>query len=106
MSEPQPDWKQTFANDAWNMSEHELVDGVIEELCNNLGQKNDGLVAYGFAKVRQYVATITLARARGVDPDLLRMSDDEANVATRRMIATAMNHCTLDIQQTKTEIHG
>lgn len=90
MSEQHGDWKRTFANDAWAMSEHELVDEVIEELCLNLGQEHKGLVAYGFAKVRQYIATVTLARARGLDPDLLRMTDEEADEVMRGLIAAAM----------------
>jgi hypothetical protein len=58
--------------------DHELVRGVMAEFADNMGFKLEGLPGYGMLKVAVYVAQVARAQALGFDPDLLRVSDEEA----------------------------
>jgi hypothetical protein len=76
------DWKQKHADDALKAVRHPLVTDVIEEQLFNLNRKDDPLVKYGLTKIALYAATVARAQALGFDPDLLRLSPDEANQET------------------------
>jgi len=79
LGEPmKPDWKQQHANDSEKALRHDLVESAIKELMMNL-KTDSALVRYGIVKVASYVAQVARAQALGFDPDLLRLSDDEAN---------------------------
>jgi hypothetical protein len=74
-----PDEKQEFANEAEKALDHPLVQEVIEELFFNLNINNAGLPRMGIMKVGMYVATVARAHALGIDPDELRMTDEESD---------------------------
>lgn len=73
------DWKIAHANAASASIKHELVEGVIEEFMRNIGLADEGLPAYGIRKVALYAAQVARAHALGFDPNMLRMTRDEAN---------------------------
>lgn len=75
--------RQAFANEAEKALDHPLVASVIDELLSNLGVSRESDEFYGIAKVAMYVATVARAQALGIDPDELRMTADEADVALR-----------------------
>jgi hypothetical protein len=72
------DWKQQHANDAEKALDYDLVKDVIAEQMGNLGT-DDKLVRYGLTKIAMYSASVARAQALGFDPDLLRLSAEEAN---------------------------
>lgn len=72
-------WKQAHARQAARALGHELVRDVMEELRVNLRAPEGGLEVYGIAKVASYAAQVARAQALGFDPDLLRLSDEEAD---------------------------
>lgn len=84
------DEKQAFANEAEKALDHPLVIEVMEELCFNLRVPFDGLPRYGLRKVALYVATVARAHALGIDPDTLRMTDDEATDFQMDLARTAV----------------
>lgn len=89
MTEPlsaRSDWKQDHADAAETALEHGLVQRVIEEFADNMGFNLEGLPKYGMFKVASTVAQVARAQALGFDPDLLRLSDEEADV---RMLKVA-----------------
>lgn len=71
---------------------HPLVVGVMAELRDNLGVSDDGLPAYGIAKVANYAAQVAFAVAYGVEPDVLRLSKEEANSELLRRAAEAVGN--------------
>lgn len=86
------DWKNEHANKASASIKHELVEGVIEEYLDNLGIEDKGLPAYGIRKVARYAAMVARADALGFDPNLLRMTNEEAtshqlDLAARAVLA-------------------
>lgn len=86
------DWKTVHANESCKALEHDLVTGVMEEYADNMGFKLEGLAKYGLTKVAMYAAQVARAQALGFDPDLLRMSDEEADqvmLARARMMVAA-----------------
>ena len=83
------DWKQAHANAADRTIEHPLMRAVMAELRANLGVSDNSLPAYGIAKVAHYAAQVARAQALGFDPDLLRMSADEAHSEQLRLAAEA-----------------
>ncbi len=83
------DWKRVHADEAEKALEHELVKDVIDEQMFNLGT-NDDWVRYGFMKVAHYAASVARAQALGIDPDLLRLSPEEANSEVLRLAAEAV----------------
>lgn len=91
------DWKDAHANAASASIKHELVEGVIAEYLDNLGIADKGLPAYGIRKVAHYAAMVARADALGFDPNLLRMTNDEAtshqlDLAMRAVIAGVPVH--------------
>ncbi len=50
----------------------------------DLGVTGQALPEYGIAKVANYAAQVARAQALGFDPDLLRLSDEEADEPARR----------------------
>jgi hypothetical protein len=78
------DWKQDFANDADKALSHPIVNDAVDEYVDNMLHNHGvdldkGLPRYGFMKVRHAVALVARAQALGIDPDLLRLSNDEAD---------------------------
>lgn len=73
------DWKKHHANESEKALKHPLVKDVMEELAGNLGIRGQALPEYGIAKVAAYAASVARAQALGFDPDLLRLSPEEAN---------------------------
>lgn len=74
-------WKDVHANAANKALEHELVRYVMDEFADNMGFELTGLPRYGLMKVASYAAQVARAQALGFDPNLLRLSDDEAEAA-------------------------
>lgn len=83
------DWKQQHANDAEKALDHDLVKDVIAEQMRNLGTDSK-LVEYGLHKIAMYTASVARAQALGFDPDLLRMSAEEANAAQLELAKAAV----------------
>lgn len=81
------DWKAQHAVDSEKALEHEMVAEVMAELRGNLGVDDDGLVAYGIRKVAYYAASVARAQALGFDPNLLRMTSDEASSVQMQLAA-------------------
>lgn len=86
------DWKQAHADACTAAVDHPLVKEIRDELAENLGVRGQALPEYGIAKVASYAAQVARAQALGFDPDLLRLSDDEAEAAVlalaRQAVAT------------------
>lgn len=83
------DWKQIHANEAEKALTHDLVRDVITEQLGNLGKSDDALVRYGLSKIAMYAASVARAQAFGFDPDLLRLSTEEADEEALRMARLA-----------------
>lgn len=88
------DWKQAHANACDRALEHDLVTGVIDELMDNIrsnfGERAAGaLTKYGVSKVAMYAAQVARAQALGFDPNLLRMTAEEAASDQLRLAAEA-----------------
>ena len=81
-----PEDKQRFADDAERAVLHELTQESIDELLRNLGADRESLPYYGILKVCNVAAQIARAHALGIDPETLRMTDEEATAA---MVALA-----------------
>ncbi len=76
------DWKNEHANAASHAWNHPMVTEVIKEYAANMGFDPDkGLPAYGALKIAMYAAQVARAQALGFDPELLRLTEDEANRA-------------------------
>lgn len=73
------DWKQHHADESEKVFENESVQTVMQEFADNMGFKLKGLLKYGLMKVISYTAQVARAQALGFDPELLRMTPDEAN---------------------------
>jgi hypothetical protein len=80
------DWKRQHANEAEAMAQHALIDMVLDEFAMNMQFERKGLRAYGLAKIVSCVAQVVLARARGIDPEMLRLSDAEVSDQHRVLI--------------------
>lgn len=79
------DEKNAHANQANAFAKHPLVDEVLTEYASNMNFERKGLPEYGLQKIVMYVAQVVLARARGFDPELLTMTDEEARERQLRM---------------------
>jgi len=94
------DWKQQHADAADAVFDAAMVRDVMEEFAANMGFQLDGLPGYGLHKVVSYAAQVARAQALGFDPELLRLSDDEADAATlavaRAMVAAGKPVLRLD----------
>lgn len=72
-------WKKDFANESEKAYLHPIAQDVIQEFLGNIGKSDaDAVVRYGIRKVCGYVAQIARAQALGLDPEVLRLSDEEA----------------------------
>lgn len=85
------DWKQLHANEADKALAHPLVEEVIAEQLGNLGHSNNPLVEYGLTKIAHYAAVVARAQALGFDPDLLRLTPQEATAEQVRLVAEAVH---------------
>jgi hypothetical protein len=74
-----PDWKREHANQAEQALHHDLVQNALSEFADNMGFKREGLPEYGLTKIVSYAAQVARAHALGFDPDLLRLTDEEAD---------------------------
>ncbi len=84
------DWKQEITDNATKAVEHDLVQSVCRELADNLGVPFDGLPRYGIEKVAIYAASVAVTQTLGIDPDLLRLTPEEANSALLQQAAEAV----------------
>lgn len=83
------DWKQVHADASDDAVNHPIVQAAIAELMDNLGLES-GLVNYGMSKIASYAAQVARAQAQGFDPELLRLTPDEANSALLHLAAEAV----------------
>ena len=72
------EFRALVAQIADGVIEHALVEGVMAELRSNLGVSDEGLPAYGIAKVAHYAAQVAIATAWSVNPDVLKMTARES----------------------------
>jgi hypothetical protein len=84
------DWKQDFANDAEAACFHPIVKEVIDEYVDNMRHNysvdlSKGLPSVGLSKVKMAVALVARAQALDIDPELLRLSNDEADASIIEM---------------------
>ena len=79
-------WKRDHANLAEQYAKHEMIEDVLSEFASNMGFERKGLPEYGLSKIVMYVSQIVLARARGIEPEMLRMDDDEFSEHQRRLL--------------------
>lgn len=84
------DWKNQHANEPSASIKHQLVENVIEEFMDNINLADKGLPAYGIRKVAHYAAMVARADALGFDPNLLRMSNEEATSHQLELAARAV----------------
>jgi len=84
------DWRDAIANEAHHATEHPLVADVIAELLDNLGLAPGGLPEYGIQKVAHYAAMVSRAQTLGIDPDLMRLSNEEATSLQLELAAQAV----------------
>lgn len=82
---PPHEWKKVHANEAEKALEHPLVKDVIAEFMDNVGIPDEGLPHYGI----RYVASVARAETLGFDPDLLRLTPEEAMSNQLRLAAEA-----------------
>lgn len=81
------DWREIHMGASGRALQHPLVRDVMDEYADNMGFDQKGLPWYGLSKVARYVAAVARAEALGFDPDLLRLSRDEANSAQMTLAA-------------------
>lgn len=73
------DWKEHHANEAGKALDRGLVQRVLTEFAGNMGFERDGLPEYGLTKIVLTVAQVARAEALGFDPELLRLTAEEAD---------------------------
>ena len=83
------DWKRAHANASERAIKHPLVQEVMQEFLGNIGKPNGALERYGLTKVASYAAQVARAEALGIDPESLRMSDEELDEHQRMLIEMA-----------------
>lgn len=83
------DWKTAHANESCKALDHDLVSGVIDEQMGNIGS-DSALVRYGLTKIAMYAAQVARAQALGFNPDLLRLSSEEANEEQLKLARAAV----------------
>lgn len=91
-------WKKKHANDSEEALEHPLVQRVVEEFETNVRNNphvaheagEPGLFRFGLTKVMGVVAQVARAQALGFDPDLLRLSPEQADQHMLKMAAAAV----------------
>lgn len=80
MPSPSSDIRREIADQAEKAWDTELVQEVLTEFAGNMGFERKGLPEYGLMKMVNCVASVAHAQARDLDPEVLRMSADEAEV--------------------------
>lgn len=87
------DLRREIADEAEKVWDAKLVQEVLTEFAGNMGFERKGLPEYGLMKIVNYVASVAHAQARGLDPEVLRMSPEEAEAAilkrARAMVAAS-----------------
>jgi len=83
------DWKQHHCSEARRVFESELVREVMEEFAGNMRFELKGLPEYGLRKVVMYAAQVARAQALGFDPELLRLTAEEADAEILRFAEAA-----------------
>ncbi len=83
-------WKQTIADRAATVIAHDLVQDVCREQADNFRIPYSGLHQYGLEKIAIYAATVAIAQSLGINPDLLRLTPEEANAELMRAAAEAV----------------
>lgn len=68
-----------LADEAFKALDHPIVNDCAEELCFNLRIKYEGLPRYGIRKLMQYAAIVARCHALGIDPEEMRMTNEEAD---------------------------
>lgn len=81
--------KDAFADEAFKALDHPLVESVVDELCFNLRVENKGLPRFGIRKVAHYAAIVARAHALGIDPEVLRMTDEESDEVMLDLVKAA-----------------
>lgn len=84
------EFRELVAKIADGVCAHPLVEEIMAELRDNLGVSEDGLPAYGIAKVAHYAAQVAIATAWSVNPDMLKMTASEAASEQWRRAAEAV----------------
>lgn len=72
------DWKKHHADEAEKALETKLVEDAIQTLMDNLHTESP-LIRAGIGLVASTAAQVARAQALGFDPELLRLSSEEAN---------------------------
>lgn len=73
--------KRTISEEADKIINHELVSEVVKEFAHSLGLNGlpvDPFIAIGLYKLALYSAVTAIAVERGIDPNDLRMTQEEA----------------------------
>lgn len=83
------DWKREHANASEHAIKHPLVQSVMQEFLRNIHAENGALERYGLTKVASYAAQVARAEALGIDPEALRMSNEELGEHQRVLIEMA-----------------
>lgn len=71
-------WKHEHAKEADKLTKHGIIESVLTEFAHNMHFERDGLPEYGLQKIVSYVAQVVLAAAKGINPDMLCLSPEEA----------------------------
>jgi hypothetical protein len=77
--------KNAHAAEARRFAEHEFIEDVLTEYAINMNFERKGLPEYGLKKIVHYVAQVVLARARGFEPEVLTMTDEEHHAYSLRL---------------------
>jgi hypothetical protein len=80
-----PEEKTAHANEAERFAKHQIIEDVLSEFALNMHFERKGLPEYGLKKIVYHTAQVVLARARGFEPDLLLLTDEEAHEKQMRM---------------------
>ncbi|MDX8151106.1 hypothetical protein SK069_05840 [Patulibacter brassicae] len=73
------DWRQHHADEAEKALTFEPLRNAMKEFAMNMGFALDGPPEFGLMKVASIAAQAARAHALGFDPELLRLSADEAD---------------------------
>ncbi len=80
------DWKTVHANEAEGFAQHQFIEDVLTEFAGNMGFERKGLPEYGLKKIVYSTAQVVLARAKGFDPQLLSLTEEECNEVQLRLL--------------------
>ena len=92
------DWKKQHANDSEKAVFHDLTQRAIEEFLfntvqnpmNHAEESDEARYRMALNKVATHAAQVARAQALGFDPELLRLSPEEAGAHMWRMAAEAV----------------